>query len=143
MIDLGKETTVEFPEYVRLAADDRVVGTVIETDSDLRSFRVEWDDGGTSIEMLDGEGEDWTACLTRAKAEECLKVVQKYIDQKYEPGWEPKLYAPGHEGPYWNISLEGAGEWAIWIGGRDETPFPDGVFTEPGTSWYLALYPAN
>lgn len=143
MVDLSKGNAVEFPEYVRLAADDRIVGTVIKTDAELRSFTVEWADGGTSIELLDDAGEGWIACLARAKAEASLEVVKTYIDQKYDPGWEPKLYAPGHEGPFWNISLEGVGDWAIRIGGYDETPFPEGVFAEPGTDWYLALYPTS
>lgn len=81
--------------------------------------------------------------LTREKAEASLEIVKEYIDRKCGPGWEPKLYAPGHEGPFWNISLEGAGEWAIRIGGYDETPFPPGVFPEPVYSWCLALYPAS
>lgn len=87
---------------------------------------------------------DGTPVLTEAKAKACLKIVQAWIDRTAGEGWEPALYPPGHEGPYWNISLEGAQDDWPWLMKQDETvTWPTGVFAEPGASWYLALHVAD
>lgn len=137
-----KGSSVEFPEFV-ISEDTGLLGTVESVHADQGRFSVEWSDGLVTAERLDAEGNYWRRCLSRTQAEACLKIVQQYVDQKYGEGWEPKLYAPGHEGPYWNISLEGADEWALRIGGYDETQFPSGVFAEPVYPWCLGLYPAS
>lgn len=79
--------------------------------------------------------------LSTGQALACLKIAQAYVDSIAGPGWEPKLYRD-HEGPYWNISLEGAGDWAITITHDESVTWPAGVFAEPGASWCLNLHPA-
>lgn len=137
-----KDDDAEFPEFVT-SAWDGALGRVTETDAILRRFRVKWDGGGRSWELLDDGGQGWRPLLTREKAEAGLAVVQRYINTTYGPGWEPKLYEPGHEGPFWNVSLEGAEDWTLRIRMYDETEFPPGVYVEAVNSWCLALYPVE
>lgn len=80
--------------------------------------------------------------LTREQAEACLKIVQEWIDKKQGvPGWEVTLYEPGFHCDGWSAALEGTEiEWP-WLMSTDESvTWPDGVFAEPGASWYLGLY---
>lgn len=86
---------------------------------------------------------DETRYLPEDLARECLKVVQKFTDEHAGPGWNPKLYRPGHEGPFWNISLEGVEEWAYDASISDSIEWPDGVYVEAVNTWCLALYPAS
>jgi hypothetical protein len=81
--------------------------------------------------------------LTEEQADKCLKIVQKYIERRVGEGWDPKLYRPGHEGEFWNISLEGADEWAYDITTDESVTWPDGVFAEPVATWCLALHVAS
>lgn len=79
--------------------------------------------------------------ITAKQAKACLTVVQDYVAKIAGPGWEPALYPPGHEGEFWCVSLEGPDEWALRIGQAEDIVWPGGVWTEPQTSWCLALYP--
>lgn len=82
--------------------------------------------------------------LTEEKATVCLKIVNEWIEKKAGPGWEPALYPPGHEGGYWNVSLEGAMDNWPWLLSMDESvTWPEGVWVEAGASWYLALHRAD
>lgn len=114
----------------------RVLNT---TDTHLET---EWEDGTKTAERLDGEGEHWRGCLTRSTAEECLKVAQEFVTRVYGEGWKLKLYEPGHEGNFWNISLELSGEWAYDVTVDPSVQWPKGVFAEPVAMWCLGLYPA-
>lgn len=90
---------------------------------------------------ISGEQDPSREYLTPGQALACLTIAQKYIERIAGPGWEAKLYRD-HEGPYWNISLEGADEWAITITHDESITWPDGVFAEPGAGWCLNLHPA-
>jgi hypothetical protein len=133
--------TETFPEYVR-ADESRMIGTVVSVRPGEGSFEVEWEDGRFSRESLSGAGSDWLPLLSRKTAEACLAVVQQYIDRTEGEGWEPKLYPPGHEGPFWVVSLECQSDWAIDIGSAEGITWPDGVFPEAVASWCLGLHVA-
>ena len=80
-----------------------------------------------------------TEQLTREQAEACLKIVQDWIDEKYGPGYEVKLYDPGFHCTGWALVLTGMPDewpWLISQAGH----WPQGVFAEPGSDWYLGLY---
>lgn len=82
--------------------------------------------------------------ITAEQANACLAIVQAWIDKTAGPGWEPALYEPGHEGNYWNISLEGAQDDWPWLMSNDELViWPDGVRVEAGASWYISLLPTG
>jgi hypothetical protein len=70
--------------------------------------------------------------ISTAKALSCLRLVREHVSP------DAQLYRD-HEGPFWNISLEGADDWAITI---DRDIWPEGVFVEPVAGWCLGLYPA-
>ncbi|MFF9879980.1 hypothetical protein, partial [Staphylococcus pasteuri] len=62
------------------------------------------------ITAVKRNGEVWldeNRYLTEEEAAACLKIVNEWITKKAGPGWEAALYGPGHEGDYWNVSLEG------------------------------------
>lgn len=75
--------------------------------------------------------------ITEAQAGACLAIVRKYTGDD-----SAALYGPGHEGEFFNISLEGGmEEWAIRISQDDTVVWPEGVWVEPVASWCLALLP--
>lgn len=86
-----------------------------------------------------------TPVLTEQQAKDTFEIVRHWLVATVDPNADPKLYPPGHEGPMWVISWEGAGEWAIdftqasWVADRDL----NGVFLEPVFPWCLGLYPAG
>lgn len=85
-----------------------------------------------------------TEQLTREKAEECLATVREWLVKK-DGQWaadEAKLYEPGFHCNGWAIALEGGPEEWPWHISQDvgEEGWPDGVFVEPGASWYLSLH---
>lgn len=138
------DSKVEFPEYVRrMEGEDLTdLGAVTKTFPESGRFRVEWYSGGVegTVEHVDGHGKVWWPTLTRAVAEECQPIAQGYVDRIAGPGWDVALYPPGHEGPFWALSLEGAEDWAMMIGHDDTVTWPGGVFTEAVHSWCLGLY---
>lgn len=77
--------------------------------------------------------------ITEEQALACLDIVRTYVGGD----WEPALYRD-HEGPFWNISLEGGPEeWAYRINLPGEVQWPDGVHVETiASAWCIALYPA-
>lgn len=82
-----------------------------------------------------------TEVLTLAKANEAQAVVQAWL-QAYGAD-QAVMYEPGHEGPMYVLSLEGADEWAVTITQDESVQWPAGVFAEPVASWCLGLYPAT
>lgn len=131
-----------FPTHVK-SKEDGQLGNVASMNATDGRFMVEWENGRFSDFNLNDDDPEWEALLSREKATECLEIVQDYIEGKYGTGWDPVLYAPGHEGSFWAITVSGPDEWAIRIGVYDETPFPDGVFAEPVNAQCLGLYPDN
>lgn len=87
----------------------------------------------------DGFLEDFTGAryITAAQAAACLEIVRSYVGF----GQLPATYPPGHEGPMWVVSLEGAEDWAIRISQLDGVAWPQGVRVEPVEGWCLGLYP--
>ncbi len=85
--------------------------------------------------------EDGTTYLTEGEAKECLHLIKECTDRRFGPGWEPALYPPGHEGEFWNVSLEGLEDWAMRV--DEVVAWPPGVYAEPIYSWGIALYRAT
>lgn len=86
-----------------------------------------------------------TPVLTIDKAEQAKRVAEEWFIDKigFQESELPTMYAPGHEGPMWVLSLEGGPEdWTIMLSHDDTVKWPDGVFVEPVASWCLGLYPA-
>lgn len=81
--------------------------------------------------------------VTIEQANACLAVVQEYIDHTEGPGWEPKVYPPGHEGDYYVVSLEcGADNWPYAISKPGTVTWPDGVAVGAVNHFALSLHPA-
>lgn len=81
--------------------------------------------------------------LTEAQALACFKIVRAWIHDKVGPSWQPVLYGVGFHCNGWAIALEGAlDDWPWHLSQDESVTWPDGVFAEPGASWYLGLYPA-
>lgn len=83
--------------------------------------------------------------ITEEQAKACLDLVKEWIERKAGPGWEPKLYEPGFHAEGWTIALEGLAdlEWP-WTMSQDKSvPWPDGVWVEAGSDWYLSLLPVR
>lgn len=80
--------------------------------------------------------------LTREQAEACLKIAQDWVGLRAGPGWsdEMKLYEPGFHCDGWAIALEGGPEDWPWHVSQAEDIWPQGVFAEAGSDWYLGLY---
>ena len=99
------------------------------------------------ITAVNAHGEAWLdhdRYLTEEEAAACLKIVKEWIERKAGPEWDPRLYRPGHEGDFWNISLEGAQDDWPWLMSQDESvTWPKGVYVEAGASWYLCLIRDN
>jgi hypothetical protein len=115
-------------------------GRTVKADVPEGLFRVEWADGSTTVEETSGKGRNWHPCMPRAVAEQMLGMVRQFLAEQYGEGWNPKLYEPGHEGNYWNISLEGPGDWPYQFTCEESEKWPAGVYAEADTSWCLALY---
>lgn len=83
--------------------------------------------------------------LTEQQAQDTFEIVKAWLVATIDPNAEPKLYPPGHEGPFWAVSWEGDSEWVIDF---TQAPYvaakiPSGVFLEPVYSWCLGLYPSG
>lgn len=77
--------------------------------------------------------------ITKELATECLAVVKGLLGTG---GEDARLYPPGHEGPYWCVSLEGHEyDWPYRLSQIDGA-FPVGVWTEAVNGFALALHPA-
>jgi hypothetical protein len=81
--------------------------------------------------------------LTREQAEACLTIVQSWIGDPHTAG-RAKLYEPGFHCDGWAIAMDGGPfEWPYQVTeAMYPNGWPDGVFAEPGSNWYLGLYPA-
>jgi hypothetical protein len=95
--------------------------------------------------------------LTRQQAEAVLELVKTKFSAYIEAGYEGPILLQDWDWvgvTPWAIIWEGGPyEWAILFGGGgydhdtmsmiDPTPDPEGVFTEPVTSWALGIYEAS
>lgn len=81
-----------------------------------------------------------TEQLTREQAEACLLAVQNWICDPHTGG-TAKLYEPGFHCDGWAIVMDhGPQDWPWHV--SQEDIWPDGVFVQAGSHWYLGLYPA-
>lgn len=127
---------MEFPEYVSMVGVDDLWGTVTET-CPTGVFHVEWSDGDETDERLHREGENWTRFLSRAVVMECRDIVRAWTRDD-----TATAYDPGHEGPYWVISLEGGPDnWPYQI--SETVQWPAGVWVEPVNHFALGLHVKN
>lgn len=83
--------------------------------------------------------------LTREQAEASLKIVRTWLARKHSQ-WAANnatLYEPGFHCDGWAIALDGGPEDWPWHVSQDigEKDWPIGVYAEPGSRWYLGLYP--
>lgn len=95
-----------------------------------------------------------TSQLTKAKAEACLRAVEKQFEGMFEPdagpGDRPTLYEPGFHADGWTIAWEAHWTWPVvaFVGGPSadvpgefrSVPKPSGVHTEAVNHWCLGLY---
>lgn len=115
---------------------------------DGRSYVVENGDPGPGVVFLtgtntakqytvSGEMDPEREYITEAQALACLEIVRAHVSP------DAQLYRD-HEGPFWNISLEGADDWAVRISHdrSDWGDWPEDVHVEPVAGWCLGLYPA-
>lgn len=83
-----------------------------------------------------------TQQLSRETAEQCLKLVTDWLTTQ-GTNEAPTLYEPGFHCSGWAIALEGGPDvWPVDLTHEGGVVWPKGVFAEPGSHWYLGLYPA-